>query len=79
MATAQNERLANRPPQYLFLVPNSVQRDSFELVAGGKKEPRHAGYTAQEVYEQRIERINVWPIAVGVLLAVALVVGMVVL
>lgn len=53
--------------------------DSFQLVAAGTKEPRHAGYTEREWIEARGRTLQVWQVAAGVLVLVALSVALVVL
>ena len=87
-----------KPPQFLFFRPKPVEvrrtvsgaiivePSSFELVAGGRKEPRHAGFTEREWMEEDAEderTAHMLYRAVGyallILAGIGLVVGMVVL
>lgn len=64
-------RMANRPPQYLFIHPTW-----FEEEAAGIRQPKHPGETMAEFRERKARRRRACQIAVAVLLMVSLAVGL---
>jgi len=73
-----------KPPQYLFEVPHPTGRktvsgteiyesDWFVKEAAGLN---HPGLTQREVEAQRMRKMKVWELAVGILFAVAVCAGL---